>query len=239
MKTCLGLFFNIHLCLLFIYQGSHGPLTALAPATVGASRSLGTGIWRRLWRRGGDHQEEGQTISIQHHTPKCQMWVWSRLFPTFFRGLFLLMLLLLRKWCGICAGGTCFTFFITVEEKKRCCHRWKNRTWYSTRTSLEDAIHLDWSYLWGFSEPSISRVTVQCSVTQMFYSLRIPVSPGTFSLWHISAKINVIYPQPVLDLWPPSIAEGWCSKLSYFYFLVKILCHIHDLSHFSWKAVSL
>lgn len=56
-----------------------------------------------------------------------------------------------------------------------------------------------------------------------------PVSPGTFSPWHISVKINVIYPQPILDLWPPSIAEGWCSKLSYFYFLFKIICHIHEL----------
>lgn len=55
------------------------------------------------------------------------------------------------------------------------------------------------------------------------------VSPGTFSLWHIPVKINVIYPQPILDLWPPSIAEGWCGNLSYFYFLFKMICHIHEL----------
>lgn len=73
-----------------------------------------------------------------------------------------------------------------------CFHHWKkaaatgkkNRTWYSTRTSLEDAIHSDWSYLSGSSEPSISCVTIQCSVTQMFYSFRI-LFPQAHSLCDI------------------------------------------------------
>lgn len=112
---------------------------------------------------------------------------------------------------------------------ERCYHRWENRTCYSTRTSLEDAIHLDWSYLLRL----LQAIHLLCDRSVLCYPnvlfARNPVSPGTFSLWHISVKINVIYPQPILDLWPPSIAEGWCSKLSYFYFLFKIICHIHEV----------
>lgn len=54
----------MHLSFVFFSQGSHGHLTAVAPASVGTSRSLGTGPWRSPWRRQDSHQEEEQTITI-------------------------------------------------------------------------------------------------------------------------------------------------------------------------------
>lgn len=57
----------------FFCQGSHGPLSAVAPASLGTSRSLGAELWRSRWRRRGSYQEEEQTITIQLHNTKQQM----------------------------------------------------------------------------------------------------------------------------------------------------------------------
>lgn len=105
-------------------------------------------------------------------------------FLEFVSGLFVPLMLLLWKVVWSLCRWHMFHFFLHHQKKKGAATGEKNRTRSSTRTLLEDAIHLDWSYLLGLPEPSISYVTVQCSVTQMFYSLRI-LFPQAHSLCDI------------------------------------------------------
>lgn len=85
-----------------------------------------------------------------------------------------------------------------------CCHRWKYRTWYSTRTRMQPTWVIPLGFLQAIHPP--------CDRSALCYPnvLFAPnlVSRSTFPLW----QINAIYPQPILDQRPPSIAEGWCSK---------------------------
>lgn len=71
IKTWGPVWIIIHLSFGFFSQGSHGLISAMASASVGTWRSLGSGVWRKIQR--GEHQEEEQATSTQCHYTKWQM----------------------------------------------------------------------------------------------------------------------------------------------------------------------
>lgn len=172
------------------------------------------GLWAQDYEE--DYEEEGVTTRKKNRqfpsnliaqNGKCKSKIVSFYHHFIYLRAFLfspLMLLLGKVVWNMCRWNMfqgAATYEI-IEHDTQQGHRWRMQSTWIISLGFLRAIHL------------LCDCSVLCYPNVLF--AQNPVSPGTFPLWHISVKINVIYPQPILDLWPPSFAEGWCSKLSLF-----------------------
>lgn len=144
------------------------------------------GLWAQDYEE--DYEEEAVTTKKKNRqfpsnviaqNGKCKSKIVSFLHLP--EGVFPLMLLLGKVVWNMCRWNM-FHFFHHQKKKKVLLHV-KLQNMILNKDIAGGCSPLG-SYLLDFSEPSISCVTAQCSVTQMFYSLRI-LFPQAHSLCDI------------------------------------------------------